>query len=195
MKVSEIEKLTNHYDKYFQQDDCIVLHPDSKRFHIDAALYPPTDRYPFWKLATIGASDYEMKGKNSLGNRNEYMLFIDPSVDMKDKITAVKYYDLLLKTALFPVNNGVFVSYGHSLEFADESSSEIVGVFLELPQAIEDTGVLRCKLSLFKKAICLQVIPLDKQALERLLKEGNEEFSYTYAYPDNEDEAHWMCKL
>lgn len=195
MNISEIEKITRHYDKYFQQDNCIVLHPKEAKLHIDAVLYAPTEHYPFWKFATVGACDHKMKGKNSLSNRNEYMLFIDPSVDMNDKLTAIKYYDLLVKTALFPYYNNTLISYGHSLEFADENLTGVVGAFLELPQAIDDTGILRCKLSMFKKVAFLQVIPLDKQALEQLLKVGNEEFSYTYAYPDDDKESHWLCKL
>ena len=142
MNISEIEKITRHYDKYFQQDNCIVLHPKEAKLHIDAVLYAPTEHYPFWKFATVGACDYKMKGKNSLSNRNEYMLFIDPSVDMNDKLTAIKYYDLLVKTALFPYYNNTLISYGHSLEFADENLTGVVGAFLELPQAIDDTGLV-----------------------------------------------------
>ena len=52
-----------------------------------------------------------------------------------------------------------------------------------------------CKLSPFKKTVCLQAIPLDMQALNQLLTVGNEEFSYTYAYPENDGEPHWLFKL
>lgn len=195
MKASKIEKLTRHYDRYFCQSDCVVLHPDDDKIHIDAMLYPPTQRYNFWKLATVGASEYALNGKNSLGNRNEYMMFIDPAVDMNDREEAKKYYNLLDATARYAIENNVFISYGHSLEFSDGSQDGLAGVFLELPQAIEDTGILRCKLSLFETAICLQVIPLDRQALNKLLEVGNEEFSYIYAYPDDGGEEHWLSKI
>ncbi len=196
MKISEMIKLTKHYDKYFRQTDAIVLHPCAEeKLHIDALLYKPTDLYPFWKLATMGAGDFAMNGKNSFGNRNEYMLFIDPSVDMEDKVTASKYYDILIRTALFPLENDIFISYGHSLEFADKNNAGVAGIYIEMPQAIEDVGILRCKLSLFKQVICLQVIPLNTQALNQLLKVGNEDFSFTYTYPEQDEEPHWLCKL
>lgn len=189
-------KLAKHYDKYFRQTDAIVLHPCAEeKLHIDALLYKPTDLYPFWKLATMGAGEFAMNGKNSLGNRNEYMLFIDPSVDMEDKVTASKYYDILIRTALFPLENDIFISYGHSLEFADKNNAGVAGIYIEMPQAIEDVGILRCKLSLFKQVICLQVIPLNTQALNQLLKVGNEDFSFTYTYPEQDEEPHWLCKL
>lgn len=196
MKISERIKLTKHYDKYFRQTDAIVLHPCvEEKLHIDALLYKPTDLYPFWKLATMGAGDFAMNGKNSLGNRNEYMLFIDPSVDMEVKVTAIKYYDILIRTALFPLENDIFISYGHSLEFADKNNAGVAGIYIEMPQAIEDVGILRCKLSLFKQVICLQVIPLNTQALNQLLKVGNEDFSFSCTYPEKDEEPHWLCKL
>ena len=196
MKISEMKKITKHYDTYFQQTDCVVLHPCfDEEIHIDALLYKPDEFYPFWKLATMGAGDCAMKGKNTLGNRNEYMLFIDPAVEMYDQETAAKYYDILIRTALFACKNNCFVSYGHSIEFTDENNATLAGVYLELPQAVMDTGILRCRLSPFKKVICLQVIPLDRQEFDQLLKVGSEEFSYTYTYPEQDEKPHWLCKL
>ena len=86
MKISEMNKITRHYDKHFQQTDTLVIHPNFKaKLHVDALLYQPTKTFPFWKLATMGASGYAMPGRHTLGNRNEYMLFIDPPVDMTDE--------------------------------------------------------------------------------------------------------------
>lgn len=195
MKTSEMEKLTRHYDKYFRQTNAVVIHPCvHEDIHIDGLLYEPDGSYPFWKLASMGASDYAMNGKNALGNRNEYMLFIDPAVDMHDKAVAIKYFDILTRTALFAHENDCFVSYGHSMEFAADDA-DVAGVYIELPQAVKDTGILRCRLSPFKKAICLQIVTLDKQALARLLEVGNEEFSYTYTYPEQGGTPHLLCRL
>lgn len=196
MKISEMKKITKHYDRYFQQSDSVVIHPCfDEAIHIDALLYKPDELYPFWKLATMGASDYAMHGNNALGNRNEYMLFIDPAVDMYDKEIAIKYYDILNRTALFACDNNCFVSYGHNIEFADENDETVAGVYIELPQAVKDTGILRCRLSPFKKVICLQIIPLDRQAFDQMLKVGSEEFSYTYTYPEQDEKPHWLCKI
>lgn len=139
MKISEMNKITRHYDKYFRQTDAIVIHPNFEaKLHVDALLYQPTKTFPFWKLATMGASDYAMLGRHTLGNRNEYMLFIDPSVDMTDKEVASKYFEILFRTAMFPIENNCLISFGHSLEFGDNVDGSVVGIFLDLPQAIDD---------------------------------------------------------
>ncbi len=194
MRVSEMNKLTAHYDRYFMQKDAVVLHPTEGKYHIDALLYKPTERYPFWKLASMGASDYKMNGNNSLGNRNEYMMFIDSSVNMEDKDTASWYYQKLLQVALYPVLENEFISYGHSIELEKSDDSDIVCAYLEMPQAIHDTGILRCKTAWTKKAICLQIILLNQGEMEHLLEIGGEEFSYTYTYPEGDAEGHYLCK-
>lgn len=58
-----------HFDKYFEQSDCVVLHPIvDDGFHVDVLLYEPNEKYPFWKLVSTGASDYEMpKIPNTIG--------------------------------------------------------------------------------------------------------------------------------
>ena len=61
MRVKQMDKLIKHFDTYFEQSDCTVLHPIvDNGFHIDVLVYKPTVEYPFWKLVTMGASDYKM---------------------------------------------------------------------------------------------------------------------------------------
>ena len=49
-------------------------------FHIDILLYGPTDKFPYWKMVTMGAGDYQMPpAKNTIARRNEY-LYTDASV-------------------------------------------------------------------------------------------------------------------
>ena len=75
MKTKEMEKLIKHCDTYFAQDDCIVLHPIADNgLHIDVLLYKPNDKYNFWKLVTMGASDYKMPAiQNTVELYNEYV--------------------------------------------------------------------------------------------------------------------------
>ena len=51
----DMEKLIQHFNTYFRQDDCTVFHPIDMEPHIDALLYKPIDAFPFWKLVTIKA--------------------------------------------------------------------------------------------------------------------------------------------
>lgn len=193
MKRNEMDRLIKHFDRYFRQSDCMVLHPEGMEPHIDALLYEPNGAYPCWKLVTMGASDYKMPApEGSLGSRNEYIMFIDPSVDMKDPELANWYFGKLIGIARYPIESGTFISYGHSVEWGGEEGEEMVSAYLEMPQLVEDVGVLRCKLGLLKTAICLQVVLLNRAETDKLLEIGPEEFSY-YLYPD-EGKAHFLCE-
>lgn len=193
MHPKEMEKLTQHFNTYFHQDDCMVFHPFTADPHIDVLLYKPNDAYPYWKLVTMGASDFKMPApKSSLGNRNEYMMFIDPSEDMTDQEIANWYLRKLFEVAYYPIATGSFISYGHSVEWDPNDEEEMVGAYLEMPQIIEDTDILRCKLGLLKTAICLQAILLNRQEINKLLEVGSEQFSY-FLYPD-EGTQHFICE-
>jgi len=194
MKLKEMDKLTAHLDTYFHQTDCTVLHPAAGAPHVDGLLYEPNETYPFWKLVTMGASDFKMPGpKNSLGNRNEYMMFIPADEDMKDREVAGWYFSKLMQVALYPMAMNTRISYGHSVEWEPEDGEEMVCAFLEFPQAIPDVNLLRCKLGLTKTATCLQVILLNRQETDKLLQMGPEQFSY-FLYPEDEGDAHFLCE-
>lgn len=193
MNQNEMDKLINHFDTYFHQSDCTVLHPIVMEPHIDALLYKPNDAYPYWKLVTMGASDYKMPApRNTLGNRNEYMMFIDPSEDMTNQEVTNWYFNKLLEIAHYPIVTKSFITYGHSVEWAPNNEEEMVSAFLEMPQIVGDVGVLRCKLGLMKTAICLQVVLLNRAETNRLLQIGPQQFS-SFLYPDAGD-AHFLCE-
>ncbi len=189
MHAKAMDKLTAHYEKYFQQQTHIVLHPLAGEPHIDVLVFEPNEAYPFWKLATMGASDYVLPNapKEAMGNRNEYMMFIHRDENLKDTETSKWYAAQLTEAALSPILSQYFLGYGHSLEWTPEGDTDMAGAFIEMPQAIQDVGILRCKLGLLKTAVCLQVVLLTKPEIDLLLKEGAEWFS-NYLYPENEGE-------
>ncbi|MBQ3003698.1 MAG: suppressor of fused domain protein [Clostridia bacterium] len=195
MKTKEMEKLTSHFDLFFGQNDCTVLHPIAQEPHIDVLLYKPNDKYPYWKLVTMGASDFKMPApKHALGDRNEYLMFVDPSEDLTDPETANWYYAKLLNVALYPMMTGSFISYGHSIDWEPEDGEEMICAFIEMPQVIEDPRVLHCKLGLTKTVTCLQVVLLNSAETDKLKKVGPERFSY-YLFPDNQDaKPHFLCE-
>ena len=193
MTQKEMDKLIQHFDTYFQQNDCMVLHPAAINPHVDGLLYKPNETYPYWKLVTMGASDYKMPAtKNALGNRNEYMMFIDSGEDMTNPEIANWYFGQLLEVAFYPISTKSFITYGHSVEWAPNDEEEMVGAFLEMPQIVENVRVLRCKLGMMKTVICLQVILLNRAETNMLLEIGPEQFSH-YLYPD-EGPCHFLCE-
>lgn len=195
MTIREMEQLTAHYDHYFQQTTDGVFHmPEGITPHIDLMLYDPTDTYPFWKLVTMGASDYRMpKAKQTLGDRNEYMLFIPPDENMQDEDTLRWYITTLMEIALYAPSSKTHITYGHSMEWGAEDGSDIVGAYVEMPQIIGSTGILRCKLGFLKQVICLQPVLLTCSELNRLLTIGPQQFS-NYLYPEEDAPSHFLSE-
>lgn len=196
MKVKEMNKFINHCDIYFEQEESIVLHPDNdSEIHIDVLLYKPNKKYPFWKLVTMGASDYKMPSvPNTISLYNEYMMFVDKDVDMKDKDIISWYYDKLFLISTYAFYNNTHITYGHSMEWENvDKDDEMVAAFIEMPQILESVGVLNCKLGLFKTVACLQVVLLNSKELKKLLKIGPQDFS-NYLYPEDGKKPHYLSE-
>lgn len=119
-------------------------------------LYEPNQKYPFWKLVTMGASDYKMpKIPNTIGLFNEYIMFVDRDVDLKDKEVLNWYHNKLIMIATYAYYSKTHITYAHSLEWKNEfPDDEMIAAFIEFPQVIENAGVLRCRVGMFKKIAC-----------------------------------------
>lgn len=195
MKEKHIKRLMEHFDRFFGQSDAVVIKtPPKPGAVVDIMVYAPNQQYPYWKLVSLGASDYRMPGFNPrLGNRNEYIMFIDPSEDMLDEKQLGWYRDRILELVNYTVDTRTYISYGHSIEWEEEAGEDMVGAYIELPQIIPDTRVLHCKLGLFRKATCLQIIMINKAELDLLLQVGSEKFSY-FLYPENGGTDHFICE-
>ncbi len=194
MTTKEMDKLIAHCDRYFGQTEPMILHHLVQEPHVDVLRYPPNEAYPFWKLVTMGASDFFMpRTKPTLGNRNEYVMFIDPQEDLEDPSTVGWYVDRLYLLAVYPRMQNIHVTYGHSVEWGEEEDSNMVSAFLEMPQIIPNVGFLRCKLGLLKKTVLLQAIPLTRQETDRLLELGPQEYSERL-YPDDGGQMHFLAQ-
>lgn len=196
MKIKEMNKLMAHCDLYFGQSDCTVLHPVVEEGrHIDVLLYEPNEKYPFWKLVTMGASDYKMPAaRNTVGQYNEYMMFVAPDVDLLDKDVVNWYRKKLLMVATYAECNKTHITYAHSFAWENEDpGEEMVGAFIEFPQILETTSVLRCKTGLFKTVACLQSVLLNEQELKKLMEIGPQEFS-NFLYPEDEGRPHFLSE-
>ena len=191
-----MDKLIKHFDLYFEQNDSIVIHPIvDDGLHIDVLMYTPNEKYPFWKLVTMGASDYKMPPvQKTVGLYNEYMMFVDSEIDLTNKEVLMWYYEKLLNVATFAYYNNTHVTFAHSIEWKNEDpDDEMVAAFVEFPQIIETTEILRCKLGLMKTVACLQVILLNKEELEKLMEIGPLAFS-DYLYPEDDSEPHFLTE-
>ena len=197
MNKREMEKLTAHFDLYFNQSVSFVCHPTNPfDFHIDVLVYSPTDKYPFWKLVTMGASDYKMPAPKhkGFGNRNEYIMFIDKDENLNEKEEILKYIKYLMEVATYPYFEKTYITYAHSIEWQPYENEEMAGAFIEFPQVVDNINILFCKLGLFKSVTCLQVVLLTKDEINKLLEIGAEEFSY-FLYPDSDEKPHFISEL
>lgn len=197
MKPKEMLRIEKHFSKYFEQKDCKVLHSVVEGpNHVDVLLYEPNSKYPFWKLATMGASDYQMPDNGHVISRyNEYVMFVDSGEDLNDKNVLNWYYSKLMMVATYAYNNKTGISYAHSMEWENEDADdEMIGAFIEFPQVIESVGILRCRLNVFKTVACLQVVLLNRTDLNKLANVGPQEFS-EYLYPEvNFKKRHFLSE-
>lgn len=185
MTHGQMKKVEEHFIHYFEQDDYIVLHNnDGKTPHIDVLLFEPNLKYPFWKLVTMGASDYKMPGTKTI-DRNEYMMFVNKEVkDPSDISEWTWYYGVLMDVATYARENSCMVSYAHSVDICAGENSDMVSTYLTFPEALEDPAVLQCKLGLNKKAFCLQVLPITQAELDALFENGIDWFE-SKIHPEN----------
>lgn len=196
MKKREMEKITNHFDKYFEQSDCVVLHPIvDNGFHVDVLLYKPNEKYPFWKLVTMGASDYKMPPvSNTISQRNEYIMFVHADEKLDNQEIANWYFNKLVMIASFAHDNKCNITYGHSFEWQnDDPDDEMIAAFIEFPQIVETVDMLRCKTSLLKTVACFQVVLLNKDDLAKLMEIGPQAFS-EYLYPEDNGKQHFLSE-
>lgn len=197
MKTKEMDKIINHFDKYFAQTDSMVLHPIvDNGFHIDVLLYKPNEKYPFWKLVTMGASDYKMPTvSNTVSQHNEYIMFVHADEDLENQEIVGWYFNKLVMIAAFAHDNQCHITYGHSFEWQNnDPDDEMIAAFIEFPQIIKTIEILRCKTGLLKNVACLQVVLLNKNELDLLMKLGPQAFS-EYLYPEDGGESHFLCEM
>ena len=167
MKTKEMERVIAHFNKYFEQSDPLVYHTETENPHVDVLVYPPAGAYPFWKLVSMGASDFAMPEKKpELGDRNEYILQVGPEEDLTDRKVLGRYAGWLLKAARFAAQNHCYVTDGHSLEWKSDEGEAYCGAELQLPEFVKDSRVLYCRLGLLKFAVCLQVRLLTKEEID-----------------------------
>ena len=90
--------------------------------------------------------------------------------------------------------NKTHITYAHSFEWEnDDPNDEMIAAFIELPQAIPNTGLLHCKMGRFKTVTCLQAILLNKNELNQLKEVGPQAFS-EYLYPQNDEKRHFLSE-
>ncbi|MBS5851973.1 MAG: suppressor of fused domain protein [Firmicutes bacterium] len=118
MKSKKHQKLYEHYVDVLGEEPIFgmqlkkeVLSDVAEQMKpVTTYVFEPTDELPFWKLCTIGASDYFMPEREigwgrKANRRNEYMMLIAPEVEVSEDSTEWLFLNSLLwSTAEYAFN-------------------------------------------------------------------------------------------
>ena len=149
---------------------------------ITTFVFNPTAELPFWKLCTIGASDYEMPEREigwgrKANRRNEYMMFISPDVDIRnpsdDENAPTDWLflnSLLWSTAEYAFNEKDNITVSDTLDMGIDGKYR--GVVLLLPEVFKTPRIVKCYISKNQYISIFQVMPVTKEQLSKKLKKG-----------------------
>lgn len=181
MESKRHQKLHQHYENVFGQKSAFslklkknVLSNDTKP--ISTYVFEPTKELPFWKLCTIGASDYLMPERDigwgrKANRRNEYMMFISPDVKVDESATEwLMLNSLLWSTAEYAFKEKDNITVSDTIDF--DLKGKYCGAVLLLPEVFKSASVVKCFISKHKYISIFQVMPVTKEQLSKKLKKG-----------------------
>lgn len=181
MQSKRHQKLYDHYIGIFGDEPTFslklkknVLPSDMKP--ITTYVFKPTDEMPFWKLCTIGASDYHMPERDigwsrKANRRNEYMMLVAPEVNVDESATEWLFLNSLLwSTAEYAFNEKDNITVSDTLDMGIDG--KYCGTVLLLPEVFKSPSIVKCYVSEHKYISIFQVMPLTRELLSKKLKKG-----------------------
>ena len=176
MESKRHQKLYEHYQNVLGQKPTFslklkknVLPNDMKP--ITTYVFEPTKELPFWKLCTIGASDYLMPERNigcgrKANRRNEYMMFISPDVKVDETATEwLVLNSMLWSTAEYAFNEKDNITVSDTIDFG--LNGKYCGTVLLLPEVFKTPNIVKCFISKHKYISIFQVMPITKEQLSK----------------------------
>jgi len=175
------QKLYDHYVENFKQEPffCLRLKKNvisDEMKPITTLVFEPSKDMPFWKLCTIGASDYLMPERNigwgrKANRRNEYMMLISPDVKVDESATEwLVLNSLLWSTAEYAFNEKDNITVSDTIDF--ELKGKYCWTVLLLPEVFKSPNIVKCFISKHKYISIFQVMPITKEQLSKKLKKG-----------------------
>lgn len=181
MESKRHQKLYEHYETILGQKSSFslklkknVLSNNMKP--IITYVFEPTEDMPFWKLCTIGASDYLMPERDigwgrKANQRNEYMMLIGPEVEIsQEKTEWLSLNSLLWTTAEYAFNAKENITVSDTIDM--QIKGKYCGTVLLLPEVFKTPSIVKCFISKHKYISIFQVMPITKEQLSKKLKKG-----------------------
>ena len=141
---------------------------------ITTLVFKPTDEMPFWKLCTIGASDYLMPERDigwgrKANRRNEYMMLITPEVEVSEDSTEWLFLNSLLwSTAEYAFNEKDNLTVSDTIDMGLDG--KYCGTVLLLPEVFKSPSIVKCYVSEHKYISIFQVMPITRELLTKKLR-------------------------
>ena len=143
---------------------------------ITTLVFEPTKDMPFWKLCTIGASDYLMPERDigmgrKANQRNEYMMLVDSEVEIsQEKTEWLSLNSLLWATAEYAFNAKENITVSDTIDM--QIKRKYCGTVLLLPEIFKSPSVVKCFISKHKYISIFQVMPISRELLSKKLRKG-----------------------
>lgn len=198
MESKRHQKLLEHYKAVLGEEPAFSLKlkknvmPNEMK-PITTLVFKPTDELPFWKLCTIGESDYLMPERNigwerKANRRNEYMMLISPEVEVDEsKAEWLSLNSLLWSTAEYAFNEKEAITVSDTIDMGIKV--KYCGTILLLPEAFKTPKIVKCYYSKHKYISVFQVMPITRKLLsEKLRKWTNGIYwliEYFYTHDDD----------
>lgn len=145
---------------------------------ITTLVFKPTDDMPFWKLCTIGASDYLMPERDigwgrKANRRNEYVMLLSPEVEVSESTTGwLALNSLLWSTAEYAYNERDAITVSDAIDMGIKG--KYCGTVLLLPEVFKTPDAVKCYYTKHRYISIFQVMPITRELLLEKLRRGSE---------------------
>ena len=180
-KSKRYQKLYDHYLAHFKEEPAFSLRlrknvlPTGMK-PITTLVFNPTAEMPFWKLSTIGASDYLMPERDigwgrKANRRNEYMMLLSSDIDVsEDASDWICLNSLLWATAEYAYSEKDNLTVSDTIDM--KADGKYCGTVLLLPEIFKSPSIVKCYVSKHKYISVFQVMQITKELLSKKLKKG-----------------------
>lgn len=192
------KKLLEHYKTILKGEPAFSLKLKKNVLPTDmnpitTLVFRPMDDMPFWKLCTIGASDYLMPERDigcgrKANRRNEYMMLVSPEVEVSESATEWLFLNSLLwSTAEYAYNEKDTITVSDTIDMGIKG--KYCGTVLLLPEIFKTPDIVKCYYTKYKYVSIFQVMPITRKLLSEKLKRGTDGIYWLmeYFYTHDED--------
>lgn len=138
-KIAEFVKMIEHLSKHFGNLENILVNEHGD-YPIDIAVFGPNEKSPYWKLVTIGTSDYAMKVPEQIVENNRIELVMYLPIDWQLDKNELNSWPIntLIETAQYPREYDTFLGFGHTVEFENPFPNKCQFQSVGLVEALDE---------------------------------------------------------